>query len=578
MKRLAYSFAAVALLSVTAGGCSSCKKAEKKLDEVKKDLVDKKKIAETPLPEDALGELVIKDPEALVKKSADGAGLGPMVGESPYQKLIDSVTDENAKKALKAIDPHGTFAAVLIAKIAPGEKPHGCAAARLKDPDIAAGALAAAGKSGGNMKTWQSKALDITVYEPGTDGEDAVYGDAVIVADTREALESGAKYVAWRSLESKVDHELVLRVPMQKIGPTLKTLGTQEWAKVTPKDLGSPKVKAEIDPLVDPVLTAVADMGELLVNLDVKGDTLEMDEKLAATKSFSAWLSKYPTGDATGLLSMPKGESASLYRYPDGLGPAIYAGIDFGLESSPLTPAERTDASKAVRDLGKSLGHQVAYVTDTGKGGTGLNTEILVRIDLDDAALAKGAIPTLRKHAEKAAGGKASVTPYKKFGAEGETVVTGAVLPSPGTSGTPAKDTWTWAIKGTQLWLSACLGCTPSLLDSALDPAAKVTLESDPAAKAKIAEYPTKGLITASYGTTFSMPGLAGGLGAFMGAAPPAAPKKPGQAMWGWSTAGADGITAKGVVPLVFLGDLVKGYLAMSMGGMGGMGGAPPPF
>jgi hypothetical protein len=485
---------------------------------------------------------VIKDPESLVKKSADGAGLGPMVGDSPYQKLIDSVTDENAKKALKAIDPHGTFAAVLIAKIAPGEKPHGCAAAKLKDPDIAATALGASAKSGGTMKTWQSKALDVTVYEPGTDGEVAVYGDAVIVADTREALEAGAKYVAWRALESKVDHELVLRVPMQKIGPTLKTLGSAEWAKVTPKDLGSPKVKAEIDPLVDPVLTGVADMGELLVNLDVKGDMMELDEKLAATKSFSTWLGKYPTGDASGLLTMPKGESASLYRFPDGLGPAIYAGVDYALESSPLTPAERTDASKAFRDLGKSLGHQVAYVTDAGKGGAGLNTEVLVRIDLDDAAAAKTAIPVLRKHAEKAAGGKASVTPYKKLGAEGETVVTGAVLP--GAGGTPTKDTWTWAIKGTQLWLSACLGCTPALLDAALDPAAKATLESDAAAKAKIGEFPSKGVLSASYGTTFSMPGAFGGLGAFMGAPPPAAPKKQGLAMWGWSTAGADGITA----------------------------------
>ncbi|MGZ3474507.1 MAG: hypothetical protein ACXWUG_09495 [Polyangiales bacterium] len=576
MKRLAISFVSILALSIAAGGCSSCKKGAKKLDEAKKDLVEKKKVVETPLPEEALGELVIKDPESLVKKSADGAGLGPMVGDSPYQKLIDSVTDENAKKALKAIDPHGTFAAVLIAKIAPNEKPHGCAAAKLKDPDIAATALAAAGKSGGTMKTWQSKALDVIVYEPGTDGEVAVYGDAVIIADTREALESGAKYVAWRALESKVDHELVLRVPMQKIGPTLKALGTTEWAKVTPKDLGSPKVKAEIDPLVDPVLTGLADMGEILVNLDIKGDAMELDEKVAATKTLSAWLAKYPAGDATALLTMPKGESASLYRFPDGLGPAIYAGIDYALESSPLTPAERTDASKSVRDLGKSLGHQLAYVTESGKGGTGLNTEVLVRIDLDDAAAAKGAIPTLRKHAEKAAGGKATVTPYTKFGAEGETVLTGALLPSPGSAGTPTKDTWTWALKGTQLWLSACLGCTPTLLDAALDPGSKATLESDPAAKAKIGEFPTKGLITASYGTTFSMPGAFGGLSAFMGAPPPG-PKKPGVAMWGWSTTAADGVTAKGVVPLVFLGDLVKGYLAMTMGGMG-MGGSPPPF
>lgn len=570
---------AACVLVVAAGaGCDSCKK---KQEQVKKELAPiKKTITEVPFPNDALGELVIRDPESFIKHGADGAGLGPMVGDSPYQKLIDSISDENAKKAVKAIDPHGAIAAILIAKIAPGEKPHGVVAARLKDPDVAAAALDAASKTGGNLKTWQSKVLDSTVYEPGNDGEVAVYGDVVVVADTRDALEAGAKYVAWRSA-NKLDHELVLRVPMEKIGPTLKTLGLSEWAKVKPNDLGSPKVKAEIDPLVDPVLTGVADMGDVLVNVDLEGDFAKLDEKVVATKSLSAWLSKYPTGDASALLTMPKAESASLYRFPDGLGPAAYAGIDYGLESSTLTPAERADASKQARELGKALGHQVVYVTDTGKGGTGVNTEILVRFDVDDPAAVKTSAPALVKLALKAAGGKPVVAAYKKFGAEGDTVTTAATLGSlTGGAGGATKDTWTWALKGSQLYLSACLGCTPVLLDAALDPASKSTIGDDPAAKAKIGEFPAKGIVSASYGTSLSFPGMTGGMGMFMGAPPPA--KKPGVAMWGWSTAAPDGITAKGAVPLSFIGDLLKGYLMIAgmggMGGPGGMGGAPPPF
>lgn len=582
-RRLALAAAVLAL--VAAPGCK-----KKQVEEVKKDIVKKLEIIEAPLPEGAVGELVVKDPEAFLTKVSKGAGLEPLVGASPYQKLLDSITDENAKKAIKAIDPHGAMAALALYKLgAPGEKPHGVAAARLKDPDVASAALEAATKAGTDIKSWDSQALGGKAYEVTGGGELAVYGDVVLVADTREALDGGGKYVAWRAAKSTVDHEMSLRVPMDRIGPTLHKLGVAEYAKVKPTDM-PPKVKAEVDPLVEPVLGAVADMGQMVIHFDVAGDDLKVDEILGAKGSFGAWLAKYPTGDAASLLSMPKGENVALYRLPDGLGPLTYAIADHELDGTPLSAAERTDASKQLRILGKSLGHVVAYATDQGKGGAApapgappsINTEVYVRIDLDDAAAAKGAIGALRKLVEKAVPGakKITTTAYKKNGAEGETITTPATIPGMGASSASAtKDNWTWAIKGSQLHLDLCLGCTPVMLDNALDPASKATLAEDPAAKAKIAELPAKGVVSASWGTALSLPGMAGGLGAFMGAPP--SPKKPGAAMWGYSTVDEKGLVAKGAVPLAFVGDLAKNLIAiagMGMMGGGGMGGAPPPF
>lgn len=576
----------IATCALALAGTVACKK--KQVEEVKKDLPEKKDpIAEVPLPEDALGELVIRDPEVFVKKSADGAGFGAMIGPSPFEKLLENAADENAKKALKALDPHGTLAAILVAKIGPGGKPHGVAAARLRDPEVASAALAAAAKSGGEVKTWSSKSLDTTVYELGRDAHVAVWGDVVIASDDRDAMEHGAKYVAWRSAKSKVDHELVLKVPMQKIGPTLKTLGSAEWAKVKPGDV-PPKIKAEIDPLVDPVLTGVADMGEIAVDLDIDGADLKFSETFAAKGTFSAWLAKYPVGDARPLLSMPKAESVSFFRYPDGLGPLVYAIADFAIDaSSELSAAEKTDASKQVRALGKSLGNELSYATAKGKGSAGgaaspgVDTEIFVRLDVSDPAAAKGAIETLRKIAQKLAGkgAKPAVAPYKKFGAEGETITTGAVLPAmsglPGLGGaaSPSKDNWAWAIKDGKLYLDACLGCAQALVDATIDPASKATLENDAAAKTKIATFPDKNVIGASYATSLGLPGTFGGLGALMGMG--AAPKSgAGGVVSSWSTVSSDGAVVKGNLPLALLGDAVRGYLTMA----GGLGGAPPPY
>ncbi len=585
LMRAAFAFPLAALVLASPLAC------KKKVEEVKKEIVQKKEILEVPLPEGAIGEIVIKDPEAFAEKLSKGGGLEPMLGASPVQKLIDSVPDDNARKALKAIDPHGTVAVVGLMKLgAPGEKPHGVVAARLKDAAIATDALEVASKSGGKMKGWDSKALETKAYEFEGEGVVAVFGDVVLAADTRDALESAGKYVAWRSAKSKVDHEFIARIPMQKVGPELQKLGTNEYAKVKPTDMPS-KVKAELDPLVPPVLNALNEMGEALLYIDTEGDNLKVEETVATKGSLSAWLAKVPQGDAAPLLTMPKAESVAFYRYPDGLGPLVYALMDWGIDGTPLSTADRTEASKQVRALGKALGHGVGFVTDSGKGvgspapGTppSVNTEVFLRFDLDDPAGAKTAITALRKLLDKGLGGKAKLTAtaYKKFGGEGETITTPAMIPGFGTSAaTATKDTWVYAIKGSELAADLCLGCTPALIDVALDPASKATLADDPAAKARITEFPGKGIITASWGTTLSLPGTFGGMGALLGAPP--APKKPGTALWGYSQVVENGVYGKGSVPMALVGDFAKTLLAIGMmgapgGGMGGMGG-PPPF
>jgi hypothetical protein len=586
MARFASSFVLIACAASLSMSSVSCKK--KQVEEVKKEILKTKEILEVPMPDGAVAEVVIKDPESFAARVSKGAGLEPMLGASPWQKLLDSVNDENAKKALKAIDPHGTVAGVALMKFGPQDKPHGVMAARLKDPEIASAALEAAAKAGGQIKAWDSKVLEGKVYEPGEGAQVAVYGDVVLVSDTREALEGAGKYAAWRSSKSKVDHELIARIPMEKLGPELKRLANEQYGKLKPGDI-PPKVKAELDPLVPPVTNALTEVGDAYLYVDIDGDNLKVDESVATKGSLTAWLAKVPSGDASPLLSMPKSESVAFYRFGDGLGPLIYSLMDWGLDTSPLSTADRAEASKQVRALGKSLGHLVAYSTDSGKGGAApgatpsVNTEVFVRLDLDDAAGAKGAIASLRKLVDKAmATKKPTATPYKKLGAEGETLATPAMIPGFGaTAATATKDTWTYAIKGSQLFVDLCLGCTPSQVDAALDPAAKATLADDPIAKAKIGEMPGKGVVSASYGTALSLPGLSGGMGGLLGAAP--APKKPGTPMWGYSQITESGVIAKGVMPMILLGDLAKTLLAVGMmggpgGGMGGMGGPPPPF
>jgi hypothetical protein len=580
----------IAVVVLAASGVA-CKK--KTVEDVKKDVVAKvSPIVEVPAPEGLLGSIVMRDPESVVKRIADGAGLGATLGPSPYQKLLDSISDDNTRKVLKALDPHGTIATAAFGKIEPDFKPHGIAAAHLKDPEIASAALAAVSKSGSSVQTWNSKALGVTVYDLEGKAQVGVFGDLVLVADDRDTLDLAGKYVAWRASQ-KVDHDLLFESPFDEIGPKLRDLGNEAYAKV-PAGSVPPSVKSELDPLVPAVLASVGDAGKVRMTVDVRGDVLELDQRIAAKGRLSSWFSSFPKGDASGLLALPQGDSASVVRFPDGIGPLAYAGVDLGLEEAKLSKAEAADASKNVRALGKALGNQIGYVTSAGKGapkagspfGGGLNTEIYLAFDLADEAAALGALKGLQKTVEKVLkSGKstAKVAPYKKFGADGQTFTTSASMPGlPGPGGTTlggaaSSDVWVWAVKGGKLHVDLCLGCTPALIDAAIDPASTATLAGDPAAKARISEFPGKDLVSASYGTKMSLPGLFGGLAAYMGGGAGGAPPKPGVAMWSYAVMTADGIEGKGTMPVAFIGEVAQSLMAIAAM-RGGMGGPPPPY
>lgn len=558
--------AALVLLSgaaATSLGCDSCRK--KPVDKVTKEpAAPKPTIAEAPMPPDTLVDVAIRDPEATSKKLVDGAGLGKELGPSPYEKLLEAITDENAKKGVRAVDPHGTIAMVVLGKAELGVKPHGVAALRLKDPDLAGSVLTTVSKSD-SAKAQKSDKLGVDVHDVGGGVLLAVYGDVVLASDDKASLESAGKYVAWRATSAKVDHDISIKLPFDLHGPALKKLGAEGWAKVKPAEVGGPKVKAELDPVVAAVLDGVESTGTFVIDLDVKGDQLVMDEKLAAKSggALASWLAKYPTGDAAPMLSMPRADGVAYYRLPPGLGPLLYTLAEYGLDGAAgLSAAEKTDTGKAVRALGGVVGSGVALSTKNGTTpGSIKGNEYLLRLDLDDAAVAKTAIGNLRKVLEKLVPSKPTATPYKKFGAEGETFSMSGSSPGlsmfGGAGAGATTDSVFYAQKDKSLFLGLCFDCKPTLPDVALDPASKGLVSEDADAKKKLAEFPAKGLAGASYGSVSLLP--------FLGSGGGTKPSVPG---WGFTTVGADGLVAKGAMPLASIGDGVRGYLSMIM---------PPP-
>lgn len=567
-------FALGALVAFGGVGCTCNKKP--KTEEAKKDEKPSKKatVTDVPAPDDLLAEFDMKDPDALAKRAADGAGFGKEVGASPYEKLLGEAKDENAKKALKAIDPHGALVIVALGDVGAAIKEekfdghfHAIGAARLKDAEMAATALAAASKAG-KFKAKESKGLETTLYtDPsGKKGVIAIYGDQILASDSAEALESAGKYVAARAARAeKQEHDLEGRIVVEKLSkPSVKYLDGL-WTKVKTEIPG--KAQLEADKVVQGLLGGFADTGDVTFTADVKGDDVLVTQKVAAKGTLSKWLGAYPTVDSKALLSMPKGQGAAVLTLPDGLGPLVYEGVDEGLKSGKIPAAEAADISKSVRAFGGALGHEVAYTTMThgsspSHGFSSPETEIFARVAVTDAAALKTALAGLATAAKKpAAGLKTKTVPYKKGGGEGETWTI--------EEGSKAS-TFVYALKGTYLYLDLCVNCTPTLFDGGLE--GKDTLETDATAKAKIGGYPTKGLVSATYGDAASYGSL---LATILGPAGGAAPTG---STWGYAIASADGLEGKSGMPLSVLGGIAKAVL---MGGMGrrggGLGLAPPP-
>jgi hypothetical protein len=565
------------LAVVAFAGCNGCGK-KGGVEEVKKDLATKPKLAflPTPAPGDLVAETYIKDPESFVQKSVDGAGLGMMMGGgSPFQKLIDTVKDENAKKALKAIDPHGGLAAIGTVKWdASPPSPHGVMAAQLKDAAALTAALAA-GAKGGEFKTWTSKALDVQVYEPGSEGEIAVLGDTVIVSDSRDALEAGAKYVAYLSTNGPTGnpggkaHDVYMRLAFSVFGAPAKAFLLDGYGKVKGMIGLGPRTEAELSNVVSLVLGALPQMGDAVTVADLDKAVIHFDGNQSAKALYAAWLALFPKGDATPLLAMPKGESTTLFRHSDGLGPLLYAALEENaIEKSPLSKAEQADLTKAMHALGKSLGHEVVYSQHQVKSASMVpEIELVGRYELADPAAAKGALPTIFSLTEKAfgpspGGSKVERKPYKSFGAEGSSVTVTA-------AGAPEMAV-TWAIRGSSLYFGGALGPV-KMLPIILDPASTGRMDNDPLAKGKISSWPTSGLIVASYADAAAINSALGGLAGLTAAAAAG-----GEPMWSWFA--VDGVgtsTSRGQLPVSVVTSAVSTMMSLfARGSMGGGAGA----
>jgi hypothetical protein len=458
------------------------------------------------------------------------------------------------------------------------------AAAHVKDRDLAKTALDAQSKKNGT-KSGQAKGFDGRLYELTPDLAIGLSGDIVLAGDGADALEKCGRYAVYLAEKGEEQaHDVTMRVPLDALEEEVSKTVPSAWAKAKSKGDVPPPIVAEIDPLVAPLVTAFTEAGDAVAWIDVKGDTLVAEQSMSAKGTLAKFLSSWPSGDASALLALPQGDGEALYRWPDGTGPLTYATLDYLVDESvkrgDFTATEGADVEKAYKAFGASLGHEAVYTSHMSGGGAYAlfgsgsgGIEYLVRVELSDAATAKKAIldgitiidAECKKPPDVV---KLAITPYKKFGAEGETIV----VPGSAMSmySPHADSTVAWAIRGSYLYVDGCLYCSAPMFDDALDPAATKTLASDATAKAKIGSMPSKGVVEAGYGdmgayfkTIMSL------MGVTSSASKPA---------WGWSTIGADGIHAHEELPVSVIVDLVQIYTrSLGMFG-GGYGGYPMPM
>jgi hypothetical protein len=573
--RLVASVLVSAGLTLAMGGCSSCRKKPPPEEEVKKDKSNKKSdLPEEPLPKDLAFEAILRDPESVAKRAAVGGGFAKEVGASPYQTLIDNLPDEKAKKAARALDPHGSVSLVVTAKVDDLVDEHKwksetisvVGAAHLKDADLANAALVIISKSESSIKSHPAKAFEGTIYELEKDLAVAINGDLVLVGDGAPAIEAAGKYASYLARKGdKQEHDLYVRIPTTALSEKARSAGSDFWAK-SKKDV-PPAIAAELDTLIPPALDALGDAGDVVGFFDVRGDDLVMEQKMTAKGNLAKWFGQVPSGDANALLSMPKAEGAALYRFPDGLGPLTYSLIDEGLKKSSLDAADNADIAKYARILGKALGHEVVYASNSaglfsaigsGKG----SAEYFGRVELSDPAGAKSALVRFRELTEKNMTGKydpkLKTTPYKKFGAEGETITIANPTYGGGMPTSP-DSTLMWAIRGSYAYVDLCVYCAPKLDADALDPASKSTMATDSGAKTKVGTFPSSGVVEAAYGDvgTYVRTML------MMFGTPPSKAIPP---VWAWATITENGLDARELVPLMAIGDITRAYITRYAG------------
>ncbi|MGZ3476406.1 MAG: hypothetical protein ACXWUG_21155, partial [Polyangiales bacterium] len=286
-------------------------------------------------------------------------------------------------------------------------------------------------------------------------------------------------------------------------------------------------------PVMEQVVRGLGDLGDLSLSLDLEREDAVMEAHLEVTGELSQLLAAFPSTTPRSLLTLPKGNGAFVLRVPDSLSDLFKKGIaDEAKKSGGGRSLELVSA------FGKALGHEVAFVyTERSKKAKGNEAfpEVLVRIELANPASAKAIVKEAWAELTKKPSRKVVIKPYAKLGAEGESVswVDGN-----------EKLEMKWAIKGPQLFLDVAFEGKTTLIDAAVDPAAKQLLQNDPRAKTFAEKLPKLGLAAIYYAETSKAPSLAE-----LGAVPHLSGVR-----WMWLTAAKDGFATAWNIPLGDLG------------------------
>lgn len=477
------------------------------------------KLGPIEAPEDLVAELLVRDPHALLEATAHATG----------NKELDpsgfaGAGGPDMVAFLEAVDLKSAAGAAIVGDMKNPDSWHYGVALKLKDPKGARQTLAAKVQKG-ELKAEESPAIRSKIYPAGKTAF-ALIGEAIVFSDSRATLEGIGRWVAKEGTEGTPPHDVILRVPVSRSAVALRNELKKAWDGELAKE---PDASAG-DPFMQQLLGVVAGFGDLDVSLDLEKEDAIVDLKLGASGMFSEWLSKYPSGPARSILTMPKSSTAFVVRLPDSVSALFKSVADDAAKKQPSKDVED------FRALARAVGHEVAFAT-VEKKGTTKTIEALVRIELVDPAAAKPAIKSLIADLAGKPDRKLTRAPWAKSGAEGESIQV--------TDGAEKYDA-RWAIKGNLLYLDVAWEGKTTLLESAVDPSGKLQLGANPRAKTFADKLPKDGLAMAYYAETAKAPRLEE-----LGAVPALTGVR-----WGWASASKAGVASQWNVPLADLGAL----------------------
>jgi hypothetical protein len=484
------------------------------------------RLAKIEVPDDLVGELMIRDPLSTAEAATRALGLEGMDDPSQLAKGDPSFAD-----LVSIVDFHGAMAAAVLGDAKKPDGWHVVIAAKAKDVNLARQTLAARAKEG-KLKATDTPSIRATIYsdpKKPKNGGFAMIGEAIVLSDSVSEIEQAGRWIAREATDGTPPHDLTLKVPLSRLAPDLRSEAKSWWEKEKQTDPDAPAFA----PLMEQVVRGLGDLGDLSLSLDLENQDAVLSARLEATGELSQLLSAFPGATPRSLLTLPKGNGAFVLRVPDSLSQLFEKGIaDEAKKSGGGRALELANA------FGKALGHEVAFVYKerSKKATTGEPIpEVLVRIELAHPESAKKLVKEAWAELTKKPNRKVVIKPYAKLGAEGESIAL--------TEGTEKLEL-KWAIKGPHLFLDIAFEGKTTLIDAAVDPAAKQLLQNDPRAKSFTDKLPKTGLAAIYYAETSKAPSLAE-----LGATPTLSGVR-----WMWLSATKEGFATAFNLPLGDLG------------------------